>query len=362
MNDPSEAPAILPDYIDRAKGRLPPDLLAYFLGTAGQGRTSRANLAAFDSVTLRPRVLQDLRGGSTAVSLFGATLDHPIFVAPFAYQKLLCDTGEPATAAAAQAQGARMILSAQSSTKMSQARDAGDLCDWFQMYWMGTREVTQALLQRALDAGFRAIVLTVDAPVQGVRDAEITAGFRLPRDVGAVNLRDLPPPGFAPLDEGESLLFDRIAHVSMRWPDVAWLCATSPIPVLLKGILCAEDARLAVDHGAAGVIVSNHGGRVLDGAPASLRVLPEVAAAVGAAVPVLMDGGIRRGVDVFAALALGARAVLVGQPVVAGLAVAGSYGVSHVLRLLRDELEVAMALCGCRTLADITPDRVYLTE
>lgn len=354
--------ATLPEYLLHARQALSPQLEAYFFGSAGQGRTSQANLDAFQSIVLRPRVLRDLRGGSTALTLMGISLEHPIFVAPFAYQKLLCDEGEVDMAAAAQAQGARMVLSAQSSTHMAQVRREGPLCNWFQIYWMGSRQSTHALLQRAVEAGFSAIVLTVDAPVQGVRDAEISAQFRLPDGISAVNLQGLPKPEFAPVEAGGSLLFDRIAHVALRWDDVAWLCNTSPIPVLLKGILCAEDAQLAVDHGAAGVIVSNHGGRVLDGAPASLRVLPKIVAQVGMNVPVLIDGGIRRGVDVFAALALGAKAVLVGQPVVAGLTIAGAYGASHVLRLLRDELEVAMMLCGCRTLADITSDCIYLTE
>ncbi|GAA4221142.1 4-hydroxymandelate oxidase [Sagittula marina] len=357
----SDLPAGLPDYAARAQAMMSDVNRAYFLSGAGAETTLRANEADLAALTLRPRALRDLRGGHTQTTLLGRRLPHPILVAPFAYQSLLSPDGECATAQGAEAQQATMILSAQSSEPMQDVRASGAACRWFQLYWQATLDGTLTLANRAAEAGFEALVLTIDAPVNGIRDAEVRAGFHLPEGTRPVNLTGLPQPRFAPLTQGESMIFDRIAHILPRWEDVAALCKASPLPILIKGVLCAEDARAAVAAGAAGVIVSNHGGRVLDGACSSISVLPEVVAAVGAELPVLMDGGLRRGADVFKALALGAQAVLVGRPVIHGLTVAGALGVSHVLRLLRDELEVAMALTGCRTLDEITADRVGTT-
>ncbi|KHA51225.1 alpha-hydroxy acid oxidase [Sulfitobacter geojensis] len=335
---------------------------AYFLAGAGDERTLQANTHAFARAQITPRHLRSLGGGSTATTLLGKPLAAPFLVAPFAYHRLLDDAGEIATARGAEAQEIKMILSAQSSVDMTRLRTAAQSCDWFQLYWMGSREATHAVAQSALTAGFTTIVLTIDAPVQGVRDREIEARFQLPPDITPVNLAHVPRPRFAPLTDGQSLVFDRIAPDLPDWDDVAWLIETLNAPVVLKGILHPEDAAKAVQIGAAGVIVSNHGGRVLDGAPATLDVLPAIVEKVGAAYPVLVDGGIRRGIDILVALALGAKAVLVGRPVVCGLAVAGELGVSHVLRLLRDELEVAMLLAGCATIDDITPEMLHLNR
>lgn len=353
-------PKTLPAYASQAHGRLQPDIAAYFLGGAGAQVTQSRNRSDLDAITLRPRVLQNLADGHTRLTLLGRSYAHPIVVAPMAYQTLLHPDGEGATAIGAAAQGGGMTLSAQAAMPMGEVRAASDACGWFQLYWQATRDVTMALAERAARAGFEALVLTVDAPVNGVRDAEIDAQFALPHSVSAVNLHDLPQPRFAPLQEDESAIFQRVAHVLPTWSDVAWLCEHAPLPVLLKGILSPDDARMAVDIGAAGVIVSNHGGRVLDGAVSAISALPPIVDAVDRSVPILMDSGLRRGVDVFRALALGAQAVLVGQPIACGLAVAGAQGVSHVLRLLRDELEVTMALTGCKTLDDITRDRVVI--
>ena len=226
---------------------------------------------------------------------------------------------------------------------------------WFQLYLQHDRGFTQALVQRAEAAGYEALVLTVDAPASGVRDRERRAGFRLPPGIAPVNLAGLPPPPQAGLHSGQSALFDDLLRHAPTWDDVAWLRSITRLPVLLKGILHPADARQALSAGVAGLIVSNHGGRTLDTAPPTATALPRVAEAVAGAVPVLVDGGIRRGTDVLKALALGASAVLVGRPAVWGLANAGAAGVAHVLRVLRDELEVAMALTGCATLADASP-------
>ncbi|WP_386679650.1 alpha-hydroxy-acid oxidizing protein [Loktanella sp. R86503] len=360
----TDQPALLETYRILAAERLAAGPLAFLNGGSGACVTQRANQSEFDDIAILPRVLRDLRGGGTAVRLFAQTLEAPILVAPVAYQTLFAPQGEPATAMAAAAQGVGMVLSCQSATPMAVVQQVGEgNLAWFQLYWQGAgRDATMDLAQAAADAGFDALVLTVDAPVNGVRDSEVASGFRLPPGIGAVNLANAPQPKFAPLETGESLLFDRVASCLPTWEDVAWLCGNAPLPVVIKGVLSPADASLAVAAGAGALVVSNHGGRVLDGVPAAITALPAIADKVQGAIPVLMDSGIRRGSDIFKALALGASAVLVGRPVMWGLAVNGAQGASHVLRMLRDELEVTMMLAGCRTIADISRDCVHLNR
>ncbi|WP_462387942.1 alpha-hydroxy acid oxidase [Acidovorax sp. Q11] len=352
--------ANLADHELLARQQLDDNAWAYFSGGAGDEITLRANRSAWDTLPLWPRVLRPLAGGHTRVQLLGRTLAHPILLAPVAFQRLAHADGELAMAYAAAALGAGVVLSTQASVSLEAVAgavqpDPGRGPLWFQLYLQHDRGFTQALVQRAEAAGYEALVLTVDAPTSGVRDRERRAGFRLPPGMGPVNLAGLPPPPQPDLRPGQSALFDGLLHQAPTWDDVAWLQSITRLPVLLKGVLHPADARQAVAAGAAGLIVSNHGGRALDTAPATATALPRVVQAVGGAVPVLVDGGIRRGTDVLKAMALGASAVLVGRPAVWGLANAGATGVAHVLRLLRDELEVAMALTGCATLADATP-------
>ena len=350
----------LADHEQHARTQLDDNAWAYFSGGAADEISLRANRSAWDALPLWPRVLRPLAGGHTRVPLLGRTLAHPILLAPVAFQRLAHPDGELAMAYAAAALGAGVVLSTQASVSVESVAQAvlpdpgrGPL--WFQLYLQPDRGFTQALVQRAEAAGYEALVLTVDAPTSGVRDRERRAGFRLPPGVGPVNLAGLQAPASPPLSPGQSALFDGLLHHAPTWDDIAWLQSITRLPVLLKGVLHPADARQAVSVGAAGLIVSNHGGRTLDTAPATATALPRVVQAVGGAVPVLVDGGIRRGTDVFKAMALGASAVLVGRPAVWGLANAGAAGVAHVLRLLRDELEVAMALTGCATLAEATP-------
>ncbi len=349
----------LADHEQHARTQLDDNAWAYFSGGAADEISLRAHRSAWDALPLWPRVLRPLAGGHTRVPLMGRTLAHPILLAPVAFQRLAHPDGELAMAYAAAALGAGVVLSTQASVSLESVAQAvlpdpgrGPL--WFQLYLQPDRGFTQALVQRAEAAGYEALVLTVDAPTSGVRDRERRAGFRLPPGVDPVNLAGLQAPASPPLSPGQSALFDGLLHHAPTWDDIAWLQSITRLPVLLKGVLHPADARQAVSVGAAGLIVSNHGGRTLDTAPATATALPRVVQAVGGAVPVLVDGGIRRGTDVLKAMALGASAVLVGRPAVWGLANAGAAGVAHVLRLLRDELEVAMALTGCSTLAEAT--------
>ncbi len=348
----------LADHQAHAQTVLDAGAWAYFSGGAADGLTLRDNRAAWDRLGLLPRVLQSLAAGNTQVELLGRRLAHPILLAPVAYQRLAHPDGELASALAAAAQGAGMVLSTQSSMALETIgnavrNDPGRGPLWFQLYMQPERAATLELVRRAELAGYEALVLTVDAPVHGVRDAERRAGFRLPPGISAVNL---PVRTTRPQAPG---LAGGLAAQAPTWADIEWLQASTRLPVLLKGILHPKDARLAAGLKVAGLVVSNHGGRTLDTAPATATVLARIADATGGALPLLVDGGIRRGTDVLKAIALGARAVLVGRPVAWGLATAGAAGVAHVLRLLRDELEAAMVLSGLSSLQDLPPDLLF---
>lgn len=350
----------LADHEAHARTRLDDNAWAYFSGGAADELTVKANRQAWDALHLLPRVLQPLAGGHTRVQLLGRTLAHPILLAPVAYQVMAHPDGELATAHAAAALGAGLVLSTQASLPLEVIAQAmlpepgrGPL--WFQLYIQHDRGFTRELVQRAESAGYEALVLTVDAPTSGVRDRERRAGFRLPPGVRAINLDGLPPPPVVTLKTGQSALFDGLLRHAPTWDDVAWLQTQTRLPILLKGVLHEDDAHQAGRLGLGGVIVSNHGGRTLDTAPATAHVLPRIVDALAGSMPVLVDGGISRGTDVLKAMALGANAVLLGRPYVYGLANAGAIGVAHVLRLLRDELEIAMALCGCSQLDQAGP-------
>lgn len=350
----------LADHEAFARTRLDDHAWAYFSGGAADELTLRANRTAWDKLHLLPRVLRPLSGGHTRIELLGRTLAHPLLVAPVAYQRMAHPDGEIAMAHAAASQGAGLVLSTQASVSLEIVASAcgayaerGPL--WFQLYLQHDRGFTRELVQRAEAAGYEALVLTVDAPVSGARDRERRAGFKLPAGVSAVNLEQLAVP---PSSSGGSL-FDTLPAHAPTWADVQWLQETTRLPVLLKGVLHPADARQAAALQVAGLIVSNHGGRTLDTTPATASILPRIADALANDLPLLVDGGIRRGTDVLKAVALGARAVLVGRPCVYGLANAGALGVAHVLRLLRDELEIAMALCGCATLEQASSELFF---
>lgn len=346
--------AAVEDYERYARERMSEQAWAYVSGGAADEQTLQDNREAFARLRLMPRVLAEVAGGDTRLSLLGCELEHPLLLAPIAFQQLAHPDGERASVLAAGALKAAMVVSTQAGFPLEElAREAAAPL-WFQLYIQPDREFTAALVRRAEAAGYRALVLTVDAPVSVTRNREQRAGFSLPEGVGPVNLRgmrQLPPETAQPGEPG--LFASRLLAAAPIWRDLEWLCRLTELPVLVKGVLSPADAVRALEAGAAGVVVSNHGGRGLDGAPASIDALAAVAAAVAGRAPVLLDGGVRRGTDVLKALALGAKAVLIGRPYVYALAAAGAPGVAHVLHLLRTELEAAMIHTGCRTLAQV---------
>ncbi len=349
----------LMDYEENARDKLPRAVLDYYCGGANDEITLRENRAAFDRLTLHYHVLRGVDRRDTSVTVLGHELPAPILVPPLAFQCMAHPEGELAAARAAGAAGSIFVLSTLSTTSVERVVEAAGGPVWFQLYVYKDRAVTEALVHRVEAAGCSAIVLTTTAPVLGIRERDVRNSFALPPGLSAVNLTS----DFQGVSEklGESGLaayFASLIDPGLTWRDVEWLRSLTKLPILIKGIVRPDDALLAVEAGAAGIIVSNHGGRQLDTAPATISVLAPIVRAVGGRAEVLVDGGIRRGTDVVKALALGARAVLVGRPVLWGLATGGERGVAAVLELLRREIDVAMALCGCRSLAEITPDLV----
>jgi isopentenyl diphosphate isomerase/L-lactate dehydrogenase-like FMN-dependent dehydrogenase len=350
----AERPINIADLERLAAEALEPGVHGYFAGGAGDERCLRRNCEAFAEWELWPRVLVDVSRVSTATTLLGAPVEVPILVAPVAFQRLAHPEGEEAMARAAASTGTVMVVSTLATTAPAEvAAAAPGGRRWLQLYCFRDRGVTRALIEEAAEAGYEAIALTVDAPYAGPRERDLRSGFVLPAELrtpaidAAAGRRNLTiAEVFALVDP------------ALTWSDLESLCAETELPVLVKGVLAAEDARLAADHGAAGVIVSNHGGRQLDGVPATIDALPGVVEAVGDRLEVLMDGGIRRGTDVALALALGAKAVLVGRPALWGLAVDGQAGAELALAMLRRELELALALLGCPSVAELGPGHV----
>ncbi len=330
------------DYRSHARERLEPSVWRYLQDGAGEDTGLRANTQAFEAIKLMPRPLADVRGGSTRIRLLNQELAHPILLAPVAYQRLFHPDGECAAAMAAVAQAGQMVVSSLASQELEQIAEAADHSLWFQLYWQGDRPRTLKLLKRAVSAGYGTLMFTVDAPVK-------QAALSLPAGVSAVNLDPaLPMPAGSP---EHSTVFDGWMARAPTWDDVAWLRDQMGLPLVLKGILDPRDAERAIGLGCDGLVVSSHGGRVLASAPGSLSALPAVLGAVAGRVPVLLDSGVRHGGDVCKALALGASAVMIGRPYIWGLATAGAMGVAHVIRLMRDEMEMTMALTGCANLA-----------
>lgn len=345
----------LAEYEEAARGRLPREVYEYYAGAANDGITLRANREAYERVALHYPVLRDVKARDTATAVLGEKISFPVMVAPTAFHRLACDQGECATARAAARAGTVMVISTLATTLLDEVTAAADGRTWFQLYIYKDRGATLELIRRAEAAGCRALVLTVDTAVWGRREADVRNNFTLPEGLSVVNLAAQAKQAFPKGVSGSGLAAYTVEMLdaSLTWQDFSWLLTQTKLPVLLKGVVRADDAARAVELGAAGVIVSNHGGRQLDSAPATIDVLPRVVEAVAGRAPVLVDGGVRRGTDVVKALALGAKAVLVGRPVLWGLAVAGEDGAYRVLELLKAEFDLAMALCGARTVGEV---------
>jgi 4-hydroxymandelate oxidase len=353
-------PLNLLEYEERARARLEPGAFDYYVSGADDEVTLRDNRGAYARLRLAYRVLVDVSRCDPSTTVLGSRVAMPVLVAPTAFHRMACEEGERATVRAAGAAGTIMILSSLSNTAVEDVVAAATGPVWFQLYVYRDRKATEGLVRRAEAAGCQAIVLTVDAPRLGRRERDVRNGFHLPAGLSVENLL---PAGYGAVERpanesGLAAYFASLIDPSLCWDDVAWLRGLTRLPILLKGIVRADDAVRAAEVGAAGVVVSNHGGRQLDGSIATIDALPGIVQAVGGRIEVLMDGGIRRGTDVIKALALGARAVCVGRPVLWGLAVGGRAGVEHVLAVLREELERAMALCGTPSVGAIGEDLV----
>lgn len=361
MTDDELAACInLDDLEAPARARMSAMAYEYLASGSADEITLEANRGAFAKIKLLPRHLVDVSSIDTTLELFGRKHEFPILLAPTGYHKLFHPQGELETVRGADASEATLVASIFSTVSFEQMAAASKQPLWFQIYVNPDRGFTRQLVGMAATAGCGAICVTIDSPVNGPRDRETRAVFQLPEGIERANLSTLGS-GIAAASHrrvGRNI-YSKVRAPNVTWKDIEWLRSLSPVPLLLKGILNPEDALTAVEAGCDGIIVSNHGGRVLDTVPAAIEALPAVANRVNGKVPVLLDGGIRRGADVYKALALGATAVLIGRPYLYGLAIAGATGVARAVEIIRTELEMTMALMGRPRLAEIGPDSIY---
>ncbi|MFN8638522.1 MAG: alpha-hydroxy acid oxidase [Dehalococcoidia bacterium] len=353
-------PLNLDEYEALAAEHLPTMALDYFASGAHDEITLAANREAFQRLRLRPRVMRNVSNRDPSTVVLGRVHPQPIITAPMAFQRLAHPEGELALARAAASFGVAFTLSTLATASIEDVAAAADGPRWFQLYVYADRDLTRSLVERAEAAGYEALVLTVDAPLLGRRERDARNAFALPPGLAAANfeLELMRRPLAAPGQSGLGRYFASLMDPSITWGDVTWLRSITRLPVIVKGILRGDDAVLAIEAGASALVVSNHGGRQLDTAVSTIEALPEVIEAVAGRIEVLVDGGVRRGTDVVKAIALGARGVLLGRPLLWGLAVDGEAGARHVLELLAGELDLAMALCGAATLGDLTPDLI----
>lgn len=339
-----------------AEKTLPPDIYGYYAGGANDEVSLRGNRRAYDEIALRPRVMVDVSERSMESVLFGCSMAAPVVIAPMAFQRLAHPDGELATARAAGSAGLIMTASTYATCCLEDIAGSCASPKWFQLYVHKDRETSRDLVQRAEACGYKALVLTADVAELGRRERDERNRFSLPPEMRVANF----PDARVSAEEGSGLAqFASGTHdPSLSWKDFEWLCSLSRMPVIVKGLVRGDDAVKAIEHGAAAIVVSNHGGRQLDTCIAPIRALPEVVDAVQGRIPVLVDGGIRRGTDIVKALVLGASAVMLGRPVLWGLAIGGQAGVERVLRFLMAEFDLAIALCGARGLEDLTRDLV----
>lgn len=360
------APATLPfvtylnlhDLEPLARAKLPAPIFDFIAGGAEDEVTLRANRAAFEAVQFHPRVLVDVSKIDTSTTVLGRALPSPVMLAPVALHSLSHPDGELAVARAAAAANTVMIVSTMSSYSIEEVAAAAGGPKWFQLYCYREKGVTERLVKRAETVGYEALCVTVDVPRLGRRERDFRHNLRFPEDVVPRNFLQEVNIESIPLQSQGSMIAAYAASLmdpTLTWDTIAWLKSVTSMPIVVKGILALEDAVLAVEHGVSAIVVSNHGGRQLDGVPAAVEVLPEIVEAVAGRCEIIVDGGVRRGTDVLKALALGAKAVLIGRPYIWGLAVDGEQGVARVLQMLQVELELAMSLCGVTSIAAVTP-------
>ena len=338
-----------------AKERLPVLAYDYYRSGAWDETTLKANREAYENLKIHYKILVDVEKRDLSTTIFGQHIDFPILVAPTAFHKLAHPDGELATGRAAVKAKTIMTLSSLSTTTIEEVAEATNKTFWFQLYINKQREYTRDLVARAESAGAKALVVTVDTPLWGRRERDVRNGFHLPPGLSAINLVKYQQDGIAKGQSGAGLgqSFAWMLDATLQWKDLDWLASITKLPIIIKGVCRVDDAIKATEHGIKGILVSNHGGRQMDSAPATIDVLPAIVDAVGNRTTVLMDGGIRRGTDAMKALAQGAKAVLVGRPVLWGLAAGGQQGVEKALSMLREELDLGMALSGCRNLKEL---------
>jgi 4-hydroxymandelate oxidase len=330
------------DFEKMAEGKMTKMAYEYVASGAADEFTVRWNRQAFDALKINPTVLNDVSKLDTTVTLFGQKLAYPILIAPTAFHKIMHPEGELATAKGAGKAKATYVVSSFTNTPLEEIKKVATEPLWFQLYVRDDKEFTKSVVQKAEALGYRALCITVDTPAAGARNRQARVDFKLPDGINS------------PYANG-----DLVQKLPLTWKEMEWLISFAKIPVLLKGILNPDDAEKAIKIGASGIIVSNHSGRNLDTVPATIEALPRIAERVSKRIPVLMDGGIRRGTDVLKAIALGANAVLVGKPICFGLASGGAEGVTKTLEILRAEFEMAMALTGRATIASIDPSLIW---
>lgn len=343
------------DYEIEAEKHVADTTWDYLQGGAMQELSVQGNRRQFQEIQLIPRHLNNITTGHTKLHLLGQNYPHPIFLAPIGHQALFHPQAEQASALAAEVMHSNFILSNFSNTDLRHL-NKDNPNKWFQLYWQGDQQRALALIKLAEQQYYKAIVLTIDAPHGGIRDRERKAFFQIPQDMPHPHQHAHIPTA---LQADEHLIFQGLMKMAPKWEDVAWLVENTQLPILVKGVLHPADAQKAIECGVKGIIVSNHGGRILDTTIPPLIALQKIRAVVPVDYPILLDGGIRRGSDIFKAIALGATAVLIGRPYIYGLATAGALGVAHVLKILKEEFEVTMALMGTATLEDINLDYIY---
>ena len=337
----------LKDYERYAKKIMDLNSLAYVCSGAGDEVTYRKNQESFQEIYLEANTLEDLSGANTKIELFGQTYENPIFLAPVAYQKLVDINGEIATAQASNAMNCCMCVSSFSSSTLEDISSVSSSPLWFQLYIQPEMSVNLELIKKAEKLGYKALVITIDAPISGIRNVEQRFGFSLPNDVSAVNINN----PFQSNNQYENV-FDIVKNLP-TWKDIEFIKNSTNLPVILKGITSVSYAKKALEIGVDGIVVSNHGGRTLDTLAPSIKVLPKISKVINGKIPILFDGGIRRGTDIIKAIALGADAVMIGRPIMYGLATAGALGVAHTLKILKEELEIAMIFTGCKDIESL---------